>query len=299
MQNKIIIPPIKSQGIKSKLVPWIKQILPRTKGKWIEPFMGTGVVGFNLANNTALMGDSNPYIIDFYSKINLKKIKPDDIKQFLYSEGKKLSNIGEDYYYEVRNRFNLHKDPLDFLFINRSCFNGMIRFNKKGNINVPFCHKNKRFSKSYITKIINQVNNIIYKFENSNFIFTCQDFITTIAQAKKDDIIYCDPPYIDRYADYYNGWDTENENKLFNALKNTEAKFILSTWHHNIHRENTYILKYWNNFNIITKNHYYHLGGKEENRNIMVEALVTNFDTNHTKSNTYHKANKTQLNLFA
>ena len=42
----VIVPPIKSQGIKTKLVPWIKQCLPLYKGKWIEPFMGTGVVAF-------------------------------------------------------------------------------------------------------------------------------------------------------------------------------------------------------------------------------------------------------------
>ena len=44
---KVAIPPIKSQGIKSKLVPWIMQIAPKTNGRWIEPFLGTGVVAFN------------------------------------------------------------------------------------------------------------------------------------------------------------------------------------------------------------------------------------------------------------
>ena len=44
---RIMVPPIKSQGIKTKLVPWIKALIPEAKGRWIEPFMGTGVVAFN------------------------------------------------------------------------------------------------------------------------------------------------------------------------------------------------------------------------------------------------------------
>ena len=47
MNKKVVIPPIKSQGIKTKLVPWIMELVPETNGKWIEPFLGTGVVAFN------------------------------------------------------------------------------------------------------------------------------------------------------------------------------------------------------------------------------------------------------------
>ena len=53
--------------------------------------------------------------------------------------------------------YNTEKSPLDFLFLNRACFNGLIRFNRKGEFNVPFGHKPERFSKAYITKIVNQV----------------------------------------------------------------------------------------------------------------------------------------------
>ena len=70
----------------------------------------------------------------------------------------------------------------------------------------------------------------------------------------------------------------KDEEALFHALNNTKAKFILSTWHHNNYRENEMIAKYWNKFNIITKDHFYHSGGKIENRQSVVEALVFNFD---------------------
>ena len=67
---KVIVPPIKSQGIKSKLVPWINSIIPHDfDGVWIEPFMGTGVVAFNLAPIHALLCDTNPHLVNFYQAI--------------------------------------------------------------------------------------------------------------------------------------------------------------------------------------------------------------------------------------
>ena len=137
---KVNIPPIKSQGIKTKLVPWINSIKPADfEGVWIEPFMGTGVVAFNLAPQQALLCDTNPHLINFYKAINEGSLTPEIVRQFLNVEGAKLLEKGESYYYEVRNRFNKEHQPLDFLFLNRAGFNGMIRFNKKGQFNIQ-CH---------------------------------------------------------------------------------------------------------------------------------------------------------------
>ena len=91
-------------------------------------------------------------------------------------------------------------------------------------------------------------------------------------------MIYCDPPYFGRYVDYYNGWTEEDEQELFNALSETKASFILSTWHHNEFRANEMVAHYWNKFNILTQKHFYHSGGHIENRHSIVEALVFNFE---------------------
>lgn len=97
--------------------------------------------------------------------------------------------------------------------------------------------------------------------------------------ADGDSIIYCDPPYIDRHADYFNGWEDEDEKQLFRSLQKSESQFILSTWHHNDYRENTYISSLWSQYNVLTKEHFYHVGASEKNRSSMIEALVTNIDT--------------------
>jgi len=274
MKFKTKIPPIKSQGIKTKLVPWINSIIPENfSGRWIEPFMGTGVVAFNLTRKMALLGDTNPHIIRFYSSIAEGAITAETARESLTKEGEILSKKDESHYYEVRERFNSKHLPLDFLFLNRAGFNGMIRFNSKGGFNIPFCRNTKRFAQPYVTKIINQIAYLSSLFKSKEFSFQYQDFERSILSAKADDIIYCDPPYIDRHADYYNDWNEENEIKLFELLSSSPAKFILSTWHHNDFRANQYIEKLWNNYHIIIQDHFYHVGGELKNRNPVTEVI--------------------------
>jgi DNA adenine methylase len=117
----------------------------------------------------------------------------------------------------------------------------MIRFNRKGEFNIPFCRKPQRFAQAHVTKIVNQVEHVRRLLKTKDFTFKCQPFVETIRTGGDSDIIYCDPPYIARHVDYYNGWDSEQEKALFNALSASPGKFILSTWHHNDYRENEYI----------------------------------------------------------
>lgn len=278
MNTKVCVPPIKSQGIKTKLVPWIKSIVPDDfNGVWIEPFMGTGVVAFNVAPQHAILSDTNPHLINFYASLASGEITTNAVKAYLIHEGALLLDKGEEHYYFVRDRFNSEHSPLDFLFLSRAGFNGMIRFNRKGGFNIPFCRKPQRFAQAYVTKIVNQIDWVSKLIKVKNFTFKCQDFTKTIAEASPQDIIYCDPPYIDRHVDYYNGWDEAQERELFNKLSEFKGRFILSTWHHNDYRENEYIKSLWSRHSVITREHFYHIGGKEENRNPVIEALVTNY----------------------
>ena len=281
MTIKTNVPPIKSQGIKTKLVPWIRSIIPNGfNGTWIEPFMGTGAVAFNIAPQQAVLCDSNPHLVNFYASILNGEITTEVVRDYLVREGKKLLLKGEEHYYFIRERFNLHHSPLDFLFLNRAGFNGMIRFNRKGEFNIPFCRKPQRFSQAYVTKIVNQVGYVNRLLKEKEFKFKCQDFSKTISEASSEDIIYCDPPYIDRHVDYFNGWDDSHEKQLFEKLSSFGGLFVLSTWHHNDYRSNEYIESLWSNFSVLTREHFYHVGGKEENRNPVIEALVINFNAN-------------------
>lgn len=283
----VIIPPIKSQGIKTKLVPWINDLILQSgidveHANWIEPFFGTGVVGLNTpVGGNRIVGDSNPHIIRFYNEVLAGNITPQNMRAHLQREGELLANAAENgyaHYREVKNRFNQEHSPFDFIFLSRAGFNGMMRFNRQGQWNIPFCKKPERFAPAYITKICNQIAAAQHAIHQHYWEFNNVPFIETIQRAQAGDIIYCDPPYFGRYVDYYNGWTEDDEVALYEALLHTPAHFILSTWHHNEFRENEMMNRLWNHFNVETKEHFYHGGGRIENRHAMVEALVFNFD---------------------
>ena len=279
MIEKIFVPPVKIQGIKTKLVKIISDNIYLTQNStWYEPFMGSGVVGLNLAPHKAVFSDTNPHTIALYNAIKSGKITSKIVRDYLEYEGAILEKKDDEHYYFIRDRFNEKHDPLDFLFLNRSCFNGMIRFNKHYKFNVPYGHKPKRFSKAYITKICNQVKHLEAIFPENDWLFECCSFEKTISKATPDDFIYCDPPYIGRHVDYYDSWDEDLEQSLHNALIKSEAYFMLSTWDKNKYRKNEYVDAIWSECYKTTKEHFYHIGAKESNRNSMTEALLTNYN---------------------
>ena len=273
--EKVIVPPIKCQGIKTKLVPFIKEhVKVPTDGTWIEPFVGTGVVAFNVAPKKAILTDKNKYIISFYQGIQNGSITSANVRNFLEYHGKKLENHGKEYYLKMRDAFNENGDPLYFLFLNRADFNGMIRFNSKGNFNVPFCQKPNRFAKAYITKICNQIDRVSTIIRDKEWMFECCSWQNSFSKAKKGDYIYIDPPYIGRDTSYVGEWSEDEAVSLASYAHNTEANVCLSMWKQNEFRENKHLFDYWSDFKWYEHNHFYHLGGKEENRHSMIEILA-------------------------
>lgn len=93
--ESVHVPPIKTQGIKTKLVPWISHCASLdAQTVWVEPFMGSGVVGFNLAPSHALFSDTNVHLIDFYRSIQDGELTAASCRKFLESEGAHLKSRG-------------------------------------------------------------------------------------------------------------------------------------------------------------------------------------------------------------
>ncbi|AXY26338.1 DNA adenine methylase [Suicoccus acidiformans] len=271
------VPPIKIQGIKTKLVPFITESVKWDgEGTYFEPFMGSGVVGFNIAPQRAVFSDTNPYIIQFYKDVQDGTITPHIVHEYLKEEGYKLSQTPNDktsYYYEVRNRFNKTHSSLDFLFLQRSNFNGMIRFNSKGEYNVPFGRKPQRFQQALITKICNQVKWVQETMKNKEWDFLCVSFEEIFEMVEEGDFIYLDPPYINRHDGYYDSWNEELANQLAYLAQHCDAGYAFSMWYENKYRKNDHILE-WDKGVLLTTEHFYHVGAKEANRNKMIEALI-------------------------
>ena len=268
-------PPIKIQGIKTKAVPYIKHNIDwDTEGRWVEPFLGSAVVLLNVNPKRAIVGDSNPHIIQFYRSIQEGSLNAQSVRSYLEREGKNLFQIGEKHYYEIRNRFNADPNSFDFLFLNRAGYNGLIRFNRKGKYNTPFCKKTERFRPAYITKICNQVKWVAETINRKDWNFVCSDWSQLMENVIDNDFVYADPPYVGRYTDYFNSWDEKDALRLEQKLKNLPCSFIYSMWSENKYRKNERLYQAFSNYTIKTFSHFYHLGSSEKLRNSMTEALV-------------------------
>lgn len=276
--EKVKIPPLKCQGIKSKLVPFIASSVSWDgEGTWIEPFLGSGVVAFNILPQRALLCDSNTHIVQLYQDIQSGVVTHENMRSFLELHSKELTKGADEYYKQRRNHFNEHPNSFDFIFLNRSCFNGLMRFNKKGGFNVPFGKKPKRFSKAYITKICNQIKWLSLAMKDKDWTFLVQDWKETLEHVSPTDFIYLDPPYIGRHTDYYNQWDQKEADALAEMVKQLACSFAYSMWIENKYRKNEHIIQHWENdenFTIATMEHFYHVGSKESLRNGMLEGLI-------------------------
>lgn len=276
----MIITPIKIQGKKTKIVPKIMEIADGLLSEhpeidtWVEPFLGSGVVAFNCPGRIkkVIVNDINPHIIKFYKGVADGIITPDKIREVFNTHNQNLLKDGYDYYNQIKDRFNQSFDTMDFLFLTRTGFNGVMRFNNSGKWNVPFCKLNNRLSKNVIDDLVSSVDELSRLFKSKEFIFYNKSFEEVIESAPENSIFYCDPPYYGLQVQYFKGWGKEDEIRLNEMLK--DKMFIYSTWLEDGIRENPMINEYWGGYEIEGKKHKYNVAEKAEKRNQVTEGLI-------------------------
>jgi DNA adenine methylase len=205
MNNRVAKPFLKWAGGKTQLINEIEKSLPKevTKNKFtfIEPFVGSGAVLFWMLNNfpkleKAVINDINEDLINTYKTIASKPKELISILQQLQSEFHSLENKAEEkkvYYYQKRELYNTRKEEQSgqaalFIFLNRTCFNGLYRVNKSNGYNVPM----GSYKKPTIcdNKNIIAVSNSLQRVE-----ILCGDFEQTLDFANNNSLFYFDPPY--------------------------------------------------------------------------------------------------------
>ena len=130
--EKIINPILKWAGGKRQLIPELKKYIPTKFNKYIEPFFGGGALFFHLAYDNSIINDTNPEIINLYQEISKRP-------KLIIEELEKYKN-NEKFFYALRNSSpkTSIKKAARTIFLNRTCFNGLYRVNKKGQFNVPY-----------------------------------------------------------------------------------------------------------------------------------------------------------------
>jgi DNA adenine methylase len=205
MVDKIAKPFLKWAGGKTQLITEIERSLPfeitNDKFTYIEPFVGSGAVLFWMLNNfpkmeKAVINDINTDLINTYRIIASKPKELISILQVLQNEFHSLEHKPEEkktYYYKKRELYNTRKEELSgqaslFIFLNRTCFNGLYRVNRKNEYNVPMgSYKNPTICDD---KNILAVSNALQKVE-----ILCGDYEDTLREAATNSFFYFDPPY--------------------------------------------------------------------------------------------------------
>jgi DNA adenine methylase len=227
----------KIQGSKFKLLDQIektaKTLSYSDKSTWIEPFMGSGTVGLNIAKGPAEFYDVNPYMIEFFNLVKSNQLTSGDLVTRLKREQQNFSAIGADHFYSLREKFNLSKCPVDFFILNRTTHSGLVRFSKKKQeFNAPYCRNDSVITDSLVRTLAERLDVLKLKSQLWDWKFEIQDFETTLKniQGRQDVVTFLDPPYIERNPNYFTGWGEESELSLFNLLKENNSPFILTTW---------------------------------------------------------------------
>ena len=270
MGEFVVQPFLKWPGGKRWLVANHSRWLVAAKGKHIEPFLGGAAVFFHLGPQSSLLSDANEDLIETYSAI---RDDPEDVFERLRWHHSKHC---KSYYYRMRGSKprTVVTRAAKFLYLNRTCFNGLYRVNLNGEFNVPMGTKT---SVVLSTDDFPTTSQLLEKAE-----LLAGDFEKSIERAAAGDFVYADPPYTVKHN--LNGFVKYNENifswadqvRLARVLRDAAARgahVMVSNADHPSVRE-LYNDEIWRCQSV---SRYSRLASASEHRRGTTELLVTNY----------------------
>ena len=267
-------PIVKWVGGKRQLMFELIKNMPKSYNRYFEPFIGGGALFFELQPEQAYISDMNEELINLYSVV----------RNNVYELIKDLSKheVSKEYFLEIRNidRTEQYTELSDverasrFIYLNRTCFNGMYRVNSQGQFNVPFGH----YKKPRIIDKNNLLNcsELLKKTE-----IKCADFSEILTKVKKGDLVYFDPPYVplnetSSFTSYTkDGFDINMQFKLRDVcdeLDNKGVKFMLSN------SDTKLVNELYENYNIKKVFASRQINANADGRGKITEVLVRNYD---------------------
>ena len=288
-------PFIKWAGGKVQLLPEIvkrlpHEILSKADCTYVEPFVGGGAVLFYLLQNyphikKAIINDINPHLVTTYRVVKTQTTSL--IKTLAHLESEYLPKEEmqrADYYLQQRERFNSSApDDVEraalFIFLNRTCFNGLYSVNKKGIFNVP--HGRYKHPCICNSSLLSSCAKLLQRTE-----ILCGDFSETACYAAPSTVFYLDPPYkpISPTASFtayaQDGFDDSEQvrlNKFCEKISRKQARFLLSNSDPiPQEKENGYFDMLYNQFEIHRISAQRIISCKAETRSCVSELLIRN-----------------------
>lgn len=221
-------------GGKRWLLPELRKYLPDDYKRYLEPFLGGGAVFFGVRPEKAVLSDLNPDLVQLYCMV---RDEPTQLECLLAEHQEKHDK--EHYYATRASKPEIGIEQAAWmLYLNRTCFNGLYRVNKRGDFNVPIGTKS--------TVMFKDESFPAFSKALSNAELKTQDFEKSIEDAGKGEFVYVDPPYT--VAHNFNGFLNYNDhifswydqNRLRNSLEDAAtrgARIVVSNANHSSIRE--------------------------------------------------------------
>lgn len=261
-------PILRWAGSKKRLLPLLESATPEKFSRYIEPFVGSGVLFLKLNRSRAILGDINKDLIETYETVR-------DHYRAVWNRLDAMPE-SEDFYYELRAQSPHTLKAFDraarFIYLNRYCFNGVYRTNRQGHFNVS-----RGKGHLYIPEY-----SVFKEFSAriSNADLTCADFEVVVDRAGRGDFVYLDPPYAesgkrDRGEYGLGSFKEEDLYRLAGALLRADrrgAKILLSYTTSKVLRRE---LDGWKFFNVTVQRN---VAGFASDRRVAEELLISNYE---------------------
>lgn len=275
--------PLNYVGGKYKLLEQIIPLFPNDINTFVDLFTGGCNVGINVEAKSVVCNDTEQVVIDLFN--SWKELDSSVALSILQNTISKyqLSKTNEEGFKQIRQDYNGGDKSWNMFYaMLTNAFNYQIRFNKNGDYNMPFGRNRSSFNPNMQKNFVAFIN----KLSEKNINFICEDFAKVdLSTLTKDDLVYCDPPYLITCATYneQDGWNETKERellKLLDDLNERGVKFALSNVLENKGKSND-ILKEWAaQYNVHYLNHTYgncNYHAKDKTSNSTVEVLITNY----------------------
>jgi len=218
--RKSLSPIVKWSGGKSDEIKNILKHIPEHK-VYVEPFVGGGALYFHLNPQNAIINDIHPELIALYRTIGEGNVK--NIKEFMEAHPNE-----EDEYYRVRsiNPQNDIEKACQFYYLRKTCFRGMLRYNKDGKFNIPY---GKYKTINYTDLDNSEYETLLRRTTIMNGHFRdVFEACNTGSEEPEDHFIFLDPPYDSEFKDYgYCSFGKEEHEELAKLFKTTRAKCLM------------------------------------------------------------------------
>lgn len=278
-------PFVKWAGGKRQIIDKLKKYVPSKYDCYYEPFVGGGALFFELAPKKAVINDSNQELMNVYNVL-CDHDKYTKMCKFL---NKYEAMHDEKFYYEIRNqdreknyvRMPDYKKAARTIYLNKTCFNGLYRVNKKGYFNVPYNKKDK------VNTYEGENLLTIHMLLNMNDIkISCVDFEESVKCAKEGDFVYFDPPY-DSETQTFNsyteeGFGKEEQIRLSEVFKDLDKRGVMVMLsNHNT----TLVNELYKDFNIHVIEAKRSINSKGSKRGKVEEVIITNYEVDTSFDN--------------